>query len=262
MSLTSLNFSTTLLLRRFFYLLLGCSLNLGVVLCLECAGVHRGLGVHISQCRSFKLDVMDESILSMFASLGNELANAIWEENMGTTTDASVVQPVKPTPSSSREDKERHVKNKYVLRKYVVPNSISNQENIEKNGSLLIDAAAKGDMQRLLNHVAWKTDLDYVSEHGATALSAAAHRGKYSKRRRSNVAVIIVSIIFISSFLFYCLLLNHSFPTNPNRMTNCFQLFLSVTTLQLHCSCVRYFDFLNRSSCTYHFIIIKSCCCQ
>ena len=46
--------------------------------------------------------------------------------------------------------------------------------------------------------------------------------GKYSKRRRSNVAVITDRIIFISLFLFYCLLLNHSFPTNPNRITNCF----------------------------------------
>ena len=43
-------------------------------------------------------------------------------------------------------------------------------------------------------------------------------QGKYSKRRRSNVAVIIVRIVFIGSFLFYCLLLNHSFPTNPNRI--------------------------------------------
>ena len=50
--------------------------------------------------------------------------------------------------------------------------------------------------------------------------------GKYSKRRRSNVAVIIDRIVFISSFLFYCLLLNHSFQTNPNRITNCFQLLL------------------------------------
>ena len=49
-------------------------------------------------------------------------------------------------------------------------------------------------------------------------------QGKYSKRRRSNVAVIIVRIVFIGSFLFGCLLLNHSFPTNPNSITNCFEL--------------------------------------
>ena len=62
--------------------------------------------------------------------------------------------------------------------------------------------------------------------------------GKYSKRRRSNVVVIIVKIIFISSFLFYCLLLNHSFQTNPNSMTNI--IFFSVISL-LHCSCVAIF---------------------
>ena len=64
--------------------------------------------------------------------------------------------------------------------------------------------------------------------------------GKYSKRRRSNVAVIIVRVIFISLFLFYCLLCNHSFPTNPNKITNCFKLILSVYNLQLNCSCVAF----------------------
>ena len=66
--------------------------------------------------------------------------------------------------------------------------------------------------------------------------------GKCSKRRRSNLAVIIVRIIFIGSFLFYCLLLNHSFQTNPNSITNCFQLFSLLqltTTLLLR----RFFDF-------------------
>ena len=60
--------------------------------------------------------------------------------------------------------------------------------------------------------------------------------GKYSKRQRSNVAAIIVRIVFISSFLIYCLLLNHSFQTNPNSVTNCFKtfsLYLQLTTLQL-----------------------------
>ena len=55
--------------------------------------------------------------------------------------------------------------------------------------------------------------------------------GKYSKRRRSNVVVIIDRIVFISLFLFYCLLFNHSFPTNPNSITNCFKLF---SLLQLY----------------------------
>ena len=58
---------------------------------------------------------------------------------------------------------------------------------------------------------------------------------KYSKRRRSNVAVIIDCVVFISSFLFCCLLLNHSFQTNPNKITNCFKLFslLQLTTTLL-----------------------------
>ena len=66
--------------------------------------------------------------------------------------------------------------------------------------------------------------------------------GKYFKRCRSNVAVIIVQIVFISAFPFYCLLLNHSFPTNLNSVTNCFKLILSITTLQTtFAHCVRLF---------------------
>ena len=66
--------------------------------------------------------------------------------------------------------------------------------------------------------------------------------GKYSKRRRSNIAVIIVRIIFIGSFLFYCLLLNHSFPTNPNKITNCFKLF-SLFQLYNYIAPASLFDF-------------------
>ena len=41
----------------------------------------------------------------------------------------------------------------------------------------------------------------------------------------SNGLACHVEIVFIGSYLFYCLLLNHSFPTNPNRITNCFTNF-------------------------------------
>ena len=66
--------------------------------------------------------------------------------------------------------------------------------------------------------------------------------GKYSKRRRCNVAVIIVRVIFISSFPFYCLLYNHSFQTNPNRITNCFKLF-SLLQLYNYIAPASLFDF-------------------
>ena len=77
-------------------------------------------------------------------------------------------------------------------------------------------------------------DLDKLHNAGVS--------GKYSKRRRSNVAVIIVRKNFIRYFFFFffCLLLNRSFQTNPNSVTNYFQLFSLYCNLQLHCSCVAF----------------------
>ena len=79
-------------------------------------------------------------------------------------------------------------------------------EPVEYNGHLFVDGA----LMRRLPIDAFPTD--------DSMLALKINKGKYSKRRRSNVAVIIVRILFISSFFFCCLLFNHSFPTNPNRV--------------------------------------------
>ena len=61
---------------------------------------------------------------------------------------------------------------------------------------------------------------------------------------------IIVRIVFISSFLFYCLFLNHSFPNKPKHVyTNCFQLILFLfTTLPIYICSLRssIFDYLKQ----------------
>lgn len=38
------------------------SINLGVLVCIQCSGIHRSLGVHISKVRSLTLDKLDDEV--------------------------------------------------------------------------------------------------------------------------------------------------------------------------------------------------------
>lgn len=41
------------------------SMNWGVILCIECSGIHRSMGVHISKVRSLLLDKWDPELLKV-----------------------------------------------------------------------------------------------------------------------------------------------------------------------------------------------------
>ena len=64
------------------------SLNLGVVMCIQCAGEHRAMGTHITKIRSFRLDTnaWTDKIRDLFVTIGgNDRANrAVWEANLPT----------------------------------------------------------------------------------------------------------------------------------------------------------------------------------
>lgn len=62
------------------------SINLGVLLCLRCSGLHRQLGTHVSKVRSLTLDVRawTPAVVARFKALGgNAWANSVWDGAAG-----------------------------------------------------------------------------------------------------------------------------------------------------------------------------------
>lgn len=81
------------------------SLNLGAVMCLECSGVHRSLGVHISKVRSLILDSWEPGPLLVMLCLDNSTVNSIY---MGV---AGVIPPI--PQGAARAEREGIIRSKY-----------------------------------------------------------------------------------------------------------------------------------------------------
>uniref|UniRef100_T1KWX7 ArfGAP with SH3 domain, ANK repeat and PH domain-containing protein n=1 Tax=Tetranychus urticae TaxID=32264 RepID=T1KWX7_TETUR len=100
------------------------STNFGVVLCIECSGIHRDLGVHISRVQSLTLDNIGTSQLLLARVMSNAGFNDIMEATLDPTR--------KLQPTSSMEERFEFIRTKYMDKKFAL-RSCSGDVNDLKN---------------------------------------------------------------------------------------------------------------------------------
>ncbi|XP_058869750.1 arf-GAP with SH3 domain, ANK repeat and PH domain-containing protein 1-like isoform X2 [Acipenser ruthenus] len=140
------------------------STNLGILTCIECSGIHREMGVHISRIQSMELDKLGTSELLLAKNVGNCSFNEIVEGNLPCPSP-------KPTPSSDMTARKEFINAKYVDHKFTRKTCISAAAKMNE----LFDAVKSRDILALIQVYAEGVELmeplpETGQEPGETAL--------------------------------------------------------------------------------------------
>ncbi|XP_025111134.1 stromal membrane-associated protein 1-like isoform X1 [Pomacea canaliculata] len=101
------------------------SWNLGIFLCIRCAGIHRNLGVHISKVKSVNLDTWTAEQIAMMQEMGNSRARAVYEANIPDGFR-------RPQTDSALEAfiRAKYEQKKYIAKEWVPPRPVVPKEYI------------------------------------------------------------------------------------------------------------------------------------
>ncbi|KAI1168720.1 ArfGap-domain-containing protein [Nemania serpens] len=146
------------------------SINLGIILCIECSGIHRSLGTHISKVRSLTLDITSFTIdtIELLLLVGNRVSNMVWEARLNPA--------LKPGPQATREQRLKFITAKYVERAYVEPISATLSRYATADETLLA-AIKRNEIQQVIHALALRANpnvLDKVRDTHPIFLALAA----------------------------------------------------------------------------------------
>uniref|UniRef100_F7FXZ6 ArfGAP with SH3 domain, ankyrin repeat and PH domain 1 n=1 Tax=Ornithorhynchus anatinus TaxID=9258 RepID=F7FXZ6_ORNAN len=150
------------------------STNLGILTCIECSGIHREMGVHISRIQSLELDKLGTSELLLAKNLGNNSFNEIMEGNLPSPSP-------KPSPSSDMTARKEYITAKYVDHKFSRKTCSSSTAKLNE----LLEAIRSKDLLALLQVYAEGVELmepllEPGQESGETALHLAVRTADHA----------------------------------------------------------------------------------
>ncbi|XP_078255096.1 stromal membrane-associated protein 1 isoform X1 [Rhinoraja longicauda] len=118
------------------------SWNLGVFVCIRCAGIHRNLGVHISRVKSVNLDQWTPEQIQCMQDMGNTKAQLLYEANL----------PEHFRRPQTDQSVEFFIRDKYEKKKYIdktVNNGVTITSAVPLPSSpSLSNAAEKSKLER------------------------------------------------------------------------------------------------------------------
>jgi len=128
------------------------SINLGIIVCIECSGIHRSLGTHITKIRSLTLDTnsFTQDITELLLLLGNRVSNMIFEANLDPASG------LKSTPVSTRDHRQHFITAKYAEHAYVQPMSMSSR--FQSADELLLASIKTNDIRNVLYALALRAN--------------------------------------------------------------------------------------------------------
>lgn len=137
------------------------SINLAIILCIECSGIHRSLGTHISKVRSLTLDITSftPDIVELLLLVGNRISNMVWESRLDPA--------VKPGPQATREQRLKFITAKYVDRAFVEPIS-STLSRYPSPDETLLAAIKKNEVQQVIYALALRANPNVLDKSRGT----------------------------------------------------------------------------------------------
>ncbi|XP_029640601.1 stromal membrane-associated protein 1 isoform X4 [Octopus sinensis] len=103
------------------------SWNLGIFLCIRCAGIHRNLGVHISKVKSVNLDTWTAEQLAMLMEMGNSRARAVYEANIPDNFRRPQTDSALEAFIRAKYEHKRYIAREWVQPKPTVPKQVKKE---------------------------------------------------------------------------------------------------------------------------------------